>query len=70
MTETLDVVLNGKTVTLRKGTVVAEAIGALGLTDRILIAELNGEPLVRSAWAAQELCADDRLEVVRVVAGG
>jgi thiamine biosynthesis protein ThiS len=41
-----------------------------GLPSRSVVVEQNGEAVVPSEYAAREVRAGDRLEVVRVVAGG
>ncbi len=66
----IDVVINGDHRQLRAGATISDAVRALGLTDRILLAELNGSPADRHLWATKQLAAGDRLEVVRIVAGG
>lgn len=43
---------------------------ACGLPPRSVVVELNGEAVSPSAFASRELKAGDRLEIVRIVAGG
>ena len=40
------------------------------LDPRFVVAELNGEPLVRGRYDEVRLAEGDRLELVRAVAGG
>ncbi len=43
---------------------------AQGLLPRSVVVEHNGEAVSPSTFAARELRAGDRLEIVRIVAGG
>lgn len=49
---------------------VETLIARLGLAGRPLIVELNGRALVRSEWPAEPLRHGDRVEIVRLAAGG
>jgi thiamine biosynthesis protein ThiS len=49
---------------------VAELIAELGLPAPAMLVEHNGLALRREEWTARTLSEDDRLEVVRIVAGG
>lgn len=40
------------------------------LLPRSVVVELNGEPVSPSEFARRELKAGDKLEIVRIVAGG
>ncbi len=40
------------------------------LLPRSVVVELNGEPVSPSEFAKRELKAGDKLEIVRIVAGG
>jgi sulfur carrier protein len=64
------VVTNGEPVELPDGATVADLLGALGLGERWVIVERNGEPVERRHVAATVLADGDRLELVRAVAGG
>ncbi len=67
---TVRIVLNGQELDVVAPATVAAAVAVLGLRDRILLAELNGDPVERTRWSETSLADNDRLEVVRVVAGG
>lgn len=41
-----------------------------GLPPRSVVVELNGEAIPPSRYGSQEVRAGDRLEIVKVVAGG
>jgi len=49
---------------------VAELVVALGLPPAAALVEHNGLALRRDEWTQQLLCEGDRLEIVRIVAGG
>ena len=49
---------------------VGELIAALGLPAPAMLVEHNGVALRREEWAAARLAEGDRIEVVRIVAGG
>ena len=47
-----------------------EFLTAQNLLPRSVVVEHNGEPVSPSDFAARKLQAGDRLEIVRIVAGG
>ncbi len=47
-----------------------EFLQQLDLPPRSVVVELNGEALTPSSFTEQQLQAGDRLEIVRIVAGG
>jgi sulfur carrier protein len=49
---------------------IADLIGALGLPDRATLVEHNGLALRRDEWRERTLAEGDRLEIIRIVAGG
>jgi sulfur carrier protein len=70
MSETIEVVINGKTRNVAQGTTVATLIGELGLGDRRVAVERNREVVPRAEHATTVLAAGDRLELVTFVGGG
>ena len=64
------VTANGDAVDLAEGATVADLLDALGLGQRWVIVERNGEPVRRDAMAGTVLAEGDKLELVRAVAGG
>jgi len=66
----VDVLANGRTVSLPDDATVATLLDALGLTGRVVVVERNGEPVERGTVASTSLAAGDRCEIVRAVAGG
>ena len=49
---------------------VAELVVRLGLADKRIAVERNGEIVPRSRYAATPIAGDDRLEIVGAVGGG
>jgi thiazole synthase len=49
---------------------VADLIAELGLVPEMILVEHNGTALLRKQWGSTSLSGDDRLEFVRVAAGG
>lgn len=49
---------------------IADLVEHLGLTKRLIVVELNGEPVRRAEHALVRLADGDCLELVRAVAGG
>jgi len=49
---------------------VEELIAELGLPAPAMLVEHNGEALRRSEWVDRSLSENDRLEIIRIVAGG
>ncbi|MDQ3107139.1 MAG: sulfur carrier protein ThiS [Actinomycetota bacterium] len=64
------VVVNGSDVVVAERATVADLLGQLGLTGRLIVVERNGQPVPRREVAETPLHAGDRLELVRAVAGG
>jgi thiamine biosynthesis protein ThiS len=64
------VIANGKTVEARLPCSIEEFLRAQGLPPRSVVVELNGEAVPPSEFSRRQLQAGDRLEIVRIVAGG
>jgi len=62
-------VLNGKDREVN-ATQVEELVAELGLPLAAALVEHNGTALLRSEWSATTLRDGDRLEIIRMVAGG
>lgn len=70
MKTTANIIANGKPATIELPCRITDFIQRQGLDPRIVIVEHNGEPLRRDQFASAELKEGDKLEVVRIVAGG
>jgi len=66
----VQVLANGRPVSLPDDATVATLLEVLELTGRVVVVERNGVPVDRGAVASTSLAAGDRCEIVRAVAGG
>jgi len=64
------VIVNGKPREVAEGAVVTDLLAAMHLAEAPVVVERNGEIVRRADQAQTLLCAEDRLELVRLVAGG
>jgi sulfur carrier protein len=62
--------LNGERVDAREAKTIAELIARYGLPPQSVLVEHNGLAVHRHEWAERFLAEGDRIEFVRVVAGG
>ena len=62
--------LNGQEADARGATTVAELVTSYELPPQSVLIEHNGLALHRREWAERSLAQGDRVEFVRVVAGG
>jgi sulfur carrier protein len=63
-------VINGEARTIEGAHDIAELIAALGLPAPAMLVEHNGLALRREEWPERALGEGDRIEIVRIVAGG
>ena len=66
----VEIQLNGEPRKVAEGTTVAELLEELGRHPRTVAIEYNGDILPRQEYAATQLSANDRVEVVGFVQGG
>ncbi len=64
------VIANGKRVAVQLPATLEAFLAAQGLLPRSVVVELNGEAVSPSQFARKQLRAGDRLEIVKIVAGG
>lgn len=64
------VFLNGQARQVDPGTPLEVLVEGLKLAPKMVLIEHNGRALLRSEWAQTEVQHGDRLEILRVVAGG
>jgi thiamine biosynthesis protein ThiS len=64
------IVANGRPTPVELPCSLEQFLLAQGLLTRSVVVEHNGEAVPPSAFAGRELQAGDRLEIVRIVAGG
>lgn len=64
------VTINGESREIARARDIAELIEELGLPAVAILVEHNGLALRREEWAGRVLGDGDRIELVRIVAGG
>lgn len=64
------VTANGKPVEAGLPCTIEQFLITQGLLPRSVVVEHNGEAVAPSEFAQRQLCAGDRLEIVKIVAGG
>ncbi len=63
------VVVNDEKYPIRNRTTLPELLVTLGMSHGVLV-EYNGRALFPSEWAGVTLAEGDRLEILRIAAGG
>lgn len=66
----MTVTLNGESVDCGDARTILELVNRFGLPPQSILVEHNGRALHRRDWPEQVLYASDRIELVRVAAGG
>jgi sulfur carrier protein len=66
----MQISLNGETVDARDAKTIAELIDRYQLPPQSVLVEHNGLAVHRHEWLERSLAEGDRVEFVRVVAGG
>ncbi|MEY2544886.1 MAG: hypothetical protein QOG48_3 [Verrucomicrobiota bacterium] len=66
----MNVVLNGENADARGASNIAELVARYDLPPESILIEHNGVALHRREWLQRSLGEGDRLEFIRVVAGG
>lgn len=64
------VTANGQNVAVRLPCTIEQFLVAQNLPPRSVVVEHNGEAVAPSEFPGRQLAAGDRLEIVRIVAGG
>ena len=62
--------LNGETVDANEAKTISELIKRYELPPQSILVEHNGLALHRHEWSERSLVEGDRIELIRVVAGG
>lgn len=62
--------LNGERVDAREAKTIAELIDRYQLPPQSILVEHNGLAVHRHEWAQRSIAEGDRVELIRVVAGG
>lgn len=66
----MTIFVNGESRDLARSATVAEMVAELALPAPTLLIEHNGTALHRSEWPTTAISEGDRIELLRVVAGG
>jgi thiamine biosynthesis protein ThiS len=66
----LSIFVNGRARQVGAATTLGELAADCGLDPKPLLVELNGQTLLRDEWPARTLAHGDRVEFIRIVAGG
>ena len=66
----MKIVLNGEAREIARATNIAELVVELSLPAAVTLVEHNGLALRRDEWPERPLVEADRVEIVRIVAGG
>ncbi len=66
----MNISLNGETAETRGAATVAELVERYQLAPASILIEHNGLALHRHEWPQRSLAEGDRIEFIRVVAGG
>jgi thiamine biosynthesis protein ThiS len=64
------VIANGQQVTIALPCTLEKFLQAQQLLPRSVVVEHNGQAVAPSEFATRQLSAGDRLEIVKIVAGG
>ena len=67
---TSSVIANGKSIEAKLPCTLEEFLVAQKLLPRSVVVEHNGEAVAPSEFSRRQLHAGDRLEIVKIVAGG
>ena len=66
----MKIAVNGEPVDTRDAKTIAELIGCYQLPPQSILVEHNGLAVHRREWPERPLAEGDRIEFIRVVAGG
>jgi sulfur carrier protein len=64
------IIANGRQVEAKLPRSIEEFLLAQGLLPRSVVVEHNGEAVAPSEFPKRQIAAGDRLEIVKIVAGG
>ena len=70
MTKEASITANGKQTEAKLPCSIEEFLTAQGLLPRSVVVEHNGEAVAPSEFSKRQIVAGDRLEIVKIVAGG
>ena len=62
--------LNGDTRPIKRSATIHEMVEELGLPVPLILVEHNGTALRRAEWTSTPVSDGDRIEILRIAAGG
>jgi len=62
--------INGEARVVPDGSTIADLLETFGLPVKSVLVERNGEPVERDNFGEARVQADDRIEIINMVAGG
>lgn len=66
----ITVFANGKACQIDGSSTIGSLAASFKLEPKMVLIEFNGQALLRNEWEAKPLTHGDRIEFIRVVAGG
>ena len=69
-TTMITISLNGKRASLADGSTILDLLRERELTERLVVVEINGTIVPRSAFAETRFASGDAVEIVHFVGGG
>jgi thiamine biosynthesis protein ThiS len=63
-------IVNGEPRVVPEGSTISDLLQEFGLPAKSVLVERNGEPVGRDDFGDQHIQADDRIEIINMVAGG
>lgn len=63
-------IVNGEPRVVPEGSTISDLLQEFGLPAKSVLVERNGEPVGRDDFGDQHVQADDRIEIINMVAGG
>jgi sulfur carrier protein len=66
----LSIFVNGRARQVPAALTLGELAASCALDPKVLLVEVNGATLLREEWPARAIAHGDRIEFIRVVAGG
>jgi thiamine biosynthesis protein ThiS len=63
-------IINGEPRLVPEGLTISDLLQEFGLPAKSVLVERNGEPLGRDDFGDQHIQANDRIEIINMVAGG
>jgi sulfur carrier protein len=63
-------IINGEPRVVPAGATISDLLQGLGLPAKNVLVERNGEPVGRDDFGSQAIQEADRIEIIKMVAGG